>query len=65
MCWLYAIHSNNPEMIDLLEENEIYPDNESYLDCVVEAIKCHHNEIADHIKDILLINHKIKIIMIL
>ena len=51
MCWLYAIHPNNPEMIELLEEYEICPDNESYLDCVVDAIKCHHNEIADLIKD--------------
>ena len=56
--WLYSIHSNNAELIDLLESNRIFPpefmnNNESkeeietsYLICLIESIKCHHNEFA-------------------
>ena len=50
--FLYAIHSNNAEIIHLLEENHIKP--YSYLDCYNEAIKCHHNDIANYIKDMYL-----------
>ena len=47
--WLYAIHSNNAELIHLLEENKIHPEDETYYECFVESIKCHHNEIANYI----------------
>ena len=49
--WLYAIHGRNPEIIRLLEENEVKPKDETYLECFYEAIKCHHNEIANYIHD--------------
>ena len=67
--WIYAIHGDNPEMIHILEENNIEPDdylieNEfnddssyddedediSYEKCLEEAIKCHHNYIANYIR---------------
>ena len=54
--WLYAIHSNNAEMIHLLEENKISPPNNSYEICLEEAIKCHHNSIANYILDNLIAN---------
>lgn len=44
--WLYAIHSKNPEMIHLLEENQVKPEIE---DCLIESIKCHHNDFAEYI----------------
>ncbi|KAK8847756.1 hypothetical protein M9Y10_018785 [Tritrichomonas musculus] len=50
--WLFAIHGNNPEMIHLLEERHVIP--KSYKECLKEAIKCHHNEIASYIHDYLL-----------
>ena len=49
--WLYAIHSNNPEFIHILEENKVKPPEKSYKICVFEGIKCHHNEIVDYIID--------------
>ena len=65
--WLYAIHSNNAEMIHFLEENEIEPQRNgryrtsnkryqnvscpNYGKIFKESIVCHHNAIADYIKD--------------
>ena len=46
--WLYAIHSNNPDLIHLLEENKVEPIDITYKECIIEAIKCHHNEIANY-----------------
>ena len=48
--WIYAIHSQNVQLIHLLEENKIQPEDDSYLKCFVEALKCHHNELADYLK---------------
>ncbi|KAK8887603.1 hypothetical protein M9Y10_038654 [Tritrichomonas musculus] len=52
--WMYAIHSNNAELIHLLEENHIQPEDPSYEDCFFESIKCHHNNFANYIHDNLL-----------
>ena len=49
--WLYAIHGKNPEIIHLLEQDQIMPEDKSYLECFEESIKCHHNDIADYIYD--------------
>lgn len=46
--WLYAIHSNKIELIILLVEKKIMPEDETYLECFLEAIKCHHNDIAEY-----------------
>ena len=48
--WLYVIHGSNPQMIHFLEENHIEP-YESFETCFIEAIKCHHNEIAQYLLD--------------
>lgn len=52
--WFYVIHSNNPELIHFLEENHIEPKDKSYLECLKESIKCHHNDIAEYIQNCLL-----------
>ena len=52
--WLYAIHSGNPEMIHLLEDLHVEPYFGSYCECLIEAIKCHHNDIAYYIQSNLL-----------
>ena len=49
--WLYAIHGNNPEIIHFLDENRIYPKDESYQECLEESIKCHHNDFAFYFKN--------------
>ena len=49
--WIYAIHGNNPDIIHILEENCIEPEDESYNECLKESIKCHHNEIAKYIQN--------------
>ncbi|KAK8843716.1 hypothetical protein M9Y10_024781 [Tritrichomonas musculus] len=47
--WPYAIHGQCPEIIHILEEENIDPD--SYEDCLIESIKCHHNDIANYIEN--------------
>ena len=44
--WIYAIHSNNPEIIHLLETNDVNLIDIDF--CLQEAIKCHHNDIANY-----------------
>ena len=48
--WNYAIHGKNPEIIMILENEQIEPIDSSYLSCLNEAIKCHHNDIVEYIK---------------
>ena len=50
---IYAIHSENQEIIQILQDNKIGSD-ESYLNAFNEAIKCHHNETAQWIESNLL-----------
>ncbi|KAK8880690.1 hypothetical protein M9Y10_003375 [Tritrichomonas musculus] len=46
--WFFAIHSRNADMIHLLESYKIKPPFSNYTKCFIEAIKCHHNEIAEY-----------------
>ncbi|KAK8840556.1 hypothetical protein M9Y10_030765 [Tritrichomonas musculus] len=55
--WLYAIHSNNADLIHLLEELGIKPADETYEECLLESIKCHHNDISRYIEDNLLVRN--------
>ena len=60
--WRYAIHGQNPEIIHLLEENNIKPinnnENEYYKELLKESIKCHHIGISNYIQDNYLQNNK-------
>ena len=48
--WIYAFHSNNPELIHRLEElDSNNPMNPSYEECFIESIKCHHNGLANYL----------------
>lgn len=47
--WQYAIHGNNAEIIQILEEQGIQMPNINL--CLQEAIKCHHNEIGYYIQN--------------
>ena len=58
--WLYAIHGknlcyayfgSNAEIIHLIEEQNLEPEDEIFEKCYYEAIKCFHYEIAEYIKN--------------
>lgn len=48
--WLYAIHGNSLDLIHLLEKKAPLPEDSSYKECLIESIKCHHNEISNYIQ---------------
>lgn len=58
--WLYVIHSKNPDLIHLLEENQVIPDDRTYGECLQTAIECHHNDIAKYIQNTYLENTEYK-----
>lgn len=52
--WIYAIHSQNAELIHFLEDCHVEPTTykeKSYNGCLSESIKCNHNSIADYFLD--------------
>ena len=50
--WPFAIHSNNPEIISLFEENNVIPQqNKISLYLLKLSIMCHHNDIANYIQE--------------
>ena len=49
--WTYTIHGKNAEIIHLLEENHIEPEDNTYQECLEESIKCHHNDFAHYFQD--------------
>ncbi|KAK8850063.1 hypothetical protein M9Y10_018174 [Tritrichomonas musculus] len=46
--WLYAIHGNDPQIIHDLEKFTEKPTPELYEKCLIESIKCHHNNLANY-----------------
>ena len=49
--WLYAVHGRNPDLIHLIERNDIKPINIYFDEVFIEAAKCHFNEIAEYIQN--------------
>lgn len=47
--WIYAIHGSSNQIINILEENKIIPNNKIYDQCLIESIKCYHNEIVEYL----------------
>ena len=47
--WNYAIHSREADLIHLLESLKVEPEDKTYNSCIIEAIKCHHNDIANYL----------------
>lgn len=52
--WKCAIHSQNADLIHFLEEKHVLPTDQTFGECYKEAIKCHHNNIANYIESNLL-----------
>ena len=46
--WIYAVHGNNPELFGFLEEKKVEKNEEIDLKVFEEAIKCHHNDVANY-----------------
>ena len=46
--WFYAVHSNNPELIHIIEEKQIEIENDFYEQILIESIKSHHNDLSDY-----------------
>ncbi|KAK8867115.1 hypothetical protein M9Y10_010087 [Tritrichomonas musculus] len=49
--WNFAIHSNKPEMIHLLEELHVEPEQRDFYECYFNAVEYHHNNIARYLHD--------------
>ena len=47
--WIYAIHGGNIDIIHLLETCKIKPIGNSFLECLIESIKAHENEMTSYI----------------
>lgn len=45
--WIYSIHSQNEELIRILQDKNIQFPNNSVQSCIDESIKCHHNELVN------------------
>lgn len=58
----FGVHSNNAEMIHLIEEYTKPTEIDIYKECYKESIKCHHNEIANYIKEQYLNDVDVKIL---
>ncbi|KAK8898266.1 hypothetical protein M9Y10_000544 [Tritrichomonas musculus] len=54
--WIYALHSRSPDLIHLLEECQVVPDDKTYEKCFFEAIQCHHNDFADYVHNNLVVH---------
>ncbi|KAK8835347.1 hypothetical protein M9Y10_034110 [Tritrichomonas musculus] len=49
--FLYAVHGQNAEIIHLIEEEFTIKRLINYNEIYMEAIKCHHNDIANYVKN--------------
>ena len=49
--WLYAIHGGNAEIIHLLEENHILPEDQSFHECLKYSIKNYQKDITNYLKN--------------
>ena len=54
---LYAIHSNNAELIHFIEELHLDFHKNFLIKCLKESIKCHHNAVACYVQDVYQINY--------
>ena len=59
--WLYSIHLLESNQIDPTEFVNSNKDN-GYLSCLIESIKCHHNDFSEYIKNNLIQEQEIKTI---
>lgn len=46
--WPYVIHGQNFDLVHLLEEYGIRPEDERYEECLIKSIKCHCVNLANY-----------------
>ncbi|KAK8889062.1 hypothetical protein M9Y10_033805 [Tritrichomonas musculus] len=49
--WLFTIHGKNAEMIHLLEDKDILPEDKTYKTCFKQSIIYHHNDVANYFQN--------------
>ena len=47
--WLFAVHGQKMELLHILENNKIMPEDMSYKNSLLESIACHHIEMTEYI----------------
>lgn len=52
LMWLYSIHGNNPMIMKKLKNEYYKPKNNSFLECYIESIKCHHFDITKSLEKV-------------
>lgn len=48
--WIHAIYGNNIEIIQILNQEKIEPDDTTFCECLLLSIQCNHNNIARFIQ---------------
>ena len=48
LIWKYVIHGKNSDLVHFIEEKEIEPFDKNYLICLLDSVKCHHNDMANY-----------------
>lgn len=49
--WLYAVHGQNMEIIQLLENHPLRPRDHTFITVLDESFKCHNGEVTKYIKE--------------
>lgn len=49
--WIFGIHSNNAKILHFLENHQVPLPKGGYETCLIEAVKCHHNDIVRYIEN--------------
>ena len=49
--WIYGIHGSDPEILHIFGDKHILPNNDIYSECILQSIKCFHNNTANYIKE--------------
>lgn len=52
LMWLYSIHGNNPMIMKKLKNENYKPKNNSFLECYIKSIKCHHFDITKSLEKV-------------
>ena len=48
--WNFAIHGNNLNLLNILKDKKVPPEYDFFWFSLKEAMKCHHNDVAEFIK---------------
>ena len=59
--WNFAVHGNNLKIISFLKEKNVGPEYELFEFTLNEALKCHHNEVAEYIRQNLVPDYDLEI----